>query len=136
MKFNSGFDFDELLGEDILNKLNISLTGVAYQLDSENESDMNNTIVGDAQIFENANIEAVTKYEPDNSPADHKSPITSFRKYKTMARKDTPFKPLIIDTCKDGCYDAFPDKQEMTCPICFKPRYYVENSIMKPQKNN
>lgn len=50
-----------------------------------------------------------------------------------MVRKDTPFKPLIIDTCKDGCY-AFPDKEEMTCPICFEPRYYIENSIMKPQK--
>ncbi|KAG0733321.1 hypothetical protein G6F23_013462 [Rhizopus arrhizus] len=67
MKFNSGFDFDVLLGTDILPKMNIGLTGVAFRFSSEHSH--SDTATDEIQILENINIDQVNEFEPDNSPA-------------------------------------------------------------------
>ncbi|EIE79091.1 hypothetical protein RO3G_03796 [Rhizopus delemar RA 99-880] len=67
MKFNTGFDFDVLLGTDILPKMNIGLTGVAFRLSSEHSH--SDTATDEIQILENINIDQVNEFEPDNSPA-------------------------------------------------------------------
>ncbi|EIE87751.1 hypothetical protein RO3G_12462 [Rhizopus delemar RA 99-880] len=67
MKFNTGFDFDVLLGTDILPKMNIGLTGVAFRLSSEHSR--SDTVTDEIQILENINIDQVNEFEPDNSPA-------------------------------------------------------------------
>jgi hypothetical protein len=67
MNFNDGFEFDILLGTDILPKMNIGLTGVAFRIkDDHAHSD---AALSDEAIFENLNIERERKHEPDNSPA-------------------------------------------------------------------
>lgn len=63
MKFNDGFDFDILLGTDILPKMNIGLTGVAYKPEGvTSHSDVEAS-------FENINFDHTNEHEPDNSPA-------------------------------------------------------------------
>jgi hypothetical protein len=67
MNFNQGFEFDILLGTDILPKMNIGLTGVAFRIkDDHAHSD---AALSDKAIFDNLNIESEKKHEPDNSPA-------------------------------------------------------------------
>lgn len=67
MNFNEGFEFDILLGTDILPKLNIGLTGVAFRIkDDHAHSD---AALSNEAIYENLNIEHQKKHEPDNSPA-------------------------------------------------------------------
>ena len=65
--FNDDFKFDVLLGTDILPKMNIGLTGVAYSLRSEHTH--SDAAVKDDMIFENINIDQANNLEPDNSPA-------------------------------------------------------------------
>jgi len=65
--FNDDFKFDVLLGTDILPKMNIGLTGVAYSLGSEHTH--SDAAVKDDMIFENINIDQANNLEPDNSPA-------------------------------------------------------------------
>lgn len=60
--FNDDHEFDILLGKDILRKMNIGLTGVAYKLEG-------NTHFNDKAIFENVNFDHTNEHEPDNSPA-------------------------------------------------------------------
>ena len=67
MKFNKGFGFDLLLGTDILSKMNIGLTGVAYKI--EGEFSHSDTVENDDLIFENINIDRTCKHVPDDSPA-------------------------------------------------------------------
>ncbi|KAG2191771.1 hypothetical protein INT47_012821 [Mucor saturninus] len=67
LEFNMGFNFDILLGRDILAKMNIGLINVAYDIEgeyvhSDNAKDY-------AAIYENLNIDKEKKFEPDNSPA-------------------------------------------------------------------
>ncbi|OAD79870.1 hypothetical protein PHYBLDRAFT_184570 [Phycomyces blakesleeanus NRRL 1555(-)] len=67
LEFNTGFNFDILLGRDILAKMNIGLINVAYDIEgeyvhSDNAKDY-------AAIYENLNIDKEKKFEPDNSPA-------------------------------------------------------------------
>ena len=67
IEFNEEFDFDVLLGTDILPKINIGLTGVAYNVGMEHiHSD---TMAVDRPCFENINTDHENKLEPDNSPA-------------------------------------------------------------------
>lgn len=67
LEFNDEFNFDILLGRDILPKLNIGLTGVAFRFENDfTHSD--NTIDSD-MIYKNLNIDTERKFEPDNSPA-------------------------------------------------------------------
>jgi hypothetical protein len=58
MKFNSGFDFDVLLGTDILPKMNIGLTGAAFRFSSEHSH--SDTATDEIQILENINIDQVS----------------------------------------------------------------------------
>ncbi|EIE89635.1 hypothetical protein RO3G_14346 [Rhizopus delemar RA 99-880] len=67
MKFNKEFEFDILLGTDILPKMNIGLTGVAFKLDGEHSH--SDTTANDNLILDNINIDRENKHEPDNSPA-------------------------------------------------------------------
>jgi hypothetical protein len=67
MKVNEGFEFDILLGTDILPKMNISLTGVAFKIEGDHlHSD---TTANDQIIHENINIDLKNEHEPDKSPA-------------------------------------------------------------------
>ena len=134
MKFNSGFDFDVLLGEDILDKLNISLTGVAYRLDAENESDIDNAIVEDAQIFENANIEAVTKYEPDNSPAGTPEQREKFFKTISEVLKKNREIPITSSCTMEESIIYLPTKEGATAyrrqyPIPFALRPVLDKQV-------
>lgn len=67
MKFNNGFEFDVLLGTDILPKMNIGLTGVAFRIEGEHTHSDSNT--SDNLLFENLNLDTASDLEPDNSPA-------------------------------------------------------------------
>lgn len=73
MDFNDSFDFDILLGTDIMSKMGIALTGVAYNLedDSADPSDKDS-------IFSNANIVTTDTPEPDNSPAGSQKEAAQF----------------------------------------------------------
>lgn len=67
MKFNDAFDFDILLGRDILPKLNIGLTGVAFRIKEEHahsDADLSEEV-----ILRNLNIEIQDDTIPDKSPA-------------------------------------------------------------------
>jgi hypothetical protein len=67
LEFNNEFKFDILLGRDILPKLNIGLTGVAFRFEND-YTHSDNTIDSD-MIYKNLNIDTEQKFEPDNSPA-------------------------------------------------------------------
>ena len=67
MKFNEGFEFDILLGTDILPKMNIGLTGVAFKIEGDHSH--SDTTANDQMIYENINIDIKNEHEPDKSPA-------------------------------------------------------------------
>ncbi|CAO3688748.1 unnamed protein product [Rhizopus stolonifer] len=67
MGFNENFEFDILLGSDILPKMNIGITGFAYSFEGDH-THSDNTIDPNV-IFESLNIDKENKFEPDNSPA-------------------------------------------------------------------
>ncbi|KAG1019281.1 hypothetical protein G6F43_014363 [Rhizopus delemar] len=62
MKFNKEFEFDILLGTDILPKMNIGLTGVAFKIDGEHSH--SDTTANDNLILDNINIDRENKHEP------------------------------------------------------------------------
>ena len=68
VSFEQGLDFDVLLGVDVLPKMNIGLTGVAFRIDSEHQH--SDATEHDARMFENINLDFDGKHlEADNSPA-------------------------------------------------------------------
>lgn len=68
VKFEKDLDFDILLGIDVLPKMNIGLTGVAFRIDSEHQH--SDAMVHDEKIFENINLNFEGKdLEADNAPA-------------------------------------------------------------------
>ena len=68
VKFEKDLDFDILLGIDVLPKMNIGLTGVAFRIDSEHQH--SDATVNDEKMFENINLDFEGKdLEADNAPA-------------------------------------------------------------------
>lgn len=67
VKFDESFDFDVLLGKDILPKLGIALTGVAFRIEELYKRSDNPG--NDDQMFKSLNIDNKNQLEPDNSPA-------------------------------------------------------------------
>lgn len=68
VKFEKDLDFDILLGIDVLPKMNIGLTGVAFRIDSEHQH--SDATAHDEKMFENINLDFEGKdLEADNAPA-------------------------------------------------------------------
>jgi hypothetical protein len=76
LDFHKSFDFDVLLGKDILPKMNIGLTGVAFRLDGEHKVSDNPD--NDERIFESLNIKSENSSKPDESPYGTHSEIEKF----------------------------------------------------------
>lgn len=81
VEFNKAMnkEFDVLLGTDILRKMNIGLTGVAYKYPGS-EDDYSLRLKEDAQ-FENRNFDTEQLYEPNNSPYGTKEEQDAFMKH-------------------------------------------------------
>ncbi|CEP13742.1 hypothetical protein [Parasitella parasitica] len=68
IKFEHDLDFDVLLGVDVLPKMNIGLTGVAFRIDGEHVH--SDAAVNDEEMFKNINLDFEGKdLEADNAPA-------------------------------------------------------------------
>ncbi|KAG0803948.1 hypothetical protein G6F20_013085 [Rhizopus arrhizus] len=79
-------EFDVLLGTDVLGKMNIGLTGVAYKYPG-NEDDYSNRLKEDAQ-FLNMNFDANNEIEPNNSPYGTEDQQKQFMAYIQSAIDD------------------------------------------------
>ncbi|KAG0922791.1 hypothetical protein G6F26_013700 [Rhizopus arrhizus] len=79
-------EFDVLLGTDVLGKMNIGLTGVAYKYPG-NEDDYSNRLKEDAQ-FLNMNFDANNEIEPNNSPYGTEDQQKQFMDYIQSAIDD------------------------------------------------
>ena len=77
LEFDNHFDFDVLLGNDILPKLNISLEGIAYKPGRVEFTKADIDTIDDS-IFENINHDFKEKLEADHSPAGTKEEIEQF----------------------------------------------------------
>ncbi|CEP14838.1 hypothetical protein [Parasitella parasitica] len=88
VSFEQGLDFDVLLSVDVLPKMNIGLTGVAFRIDSEHQH--SDAKEHDERMFENINLDFEGKHlEADNSPAGTPAERKEFKEFiRELLKRD------------------------------------------------
>lgn len=93
--FSKTFDFDVLLGTDILTRLNIGLTGVAHKYPYTDDLDQNiENEKKEASLFENLNFDIKNFYNPVTAGYGNESDQKRFRDHIAGAIKENQDIPL------------------------------------------
>ncbi|KAK4509772.1 uncharacterized protein ATC70_007074 [Mucor velutinosus] len=133
--FEQGLDFDVLLGVDVLPKMNIGLTGVAFRIDSEHQH--SDATEHNERMFENINLDFEGKHlEADNSPAGTEEERQEFKTYMSEALKRNEEIPIESCCPLPEAIVKLPTKEGATAhrrpyPIAESLKPVVERQIQK-----